>query len=34
MVRTFDEAVVAEGFDFLLIDRDGRIRADYQFVEQ
>lgn len=25
--------VVAVGFDFLLLDSDGRIRVDYQFIE-
>jgi len=25
--------VVAIGFDFLLLDSDGRIRVDYQFIE-
>ncbi len=34
MVRTLDGAVVSVGFDFLLLDGDGRIRADYQFIEQ
>ncbi|TWT03057.1 hypothetical protein [Reyranella sp. CPCC 100927] len=32
MVR--DNTVVSVGFDFLLLGEDGRIRADYQFLDQ
>ncbi len=33
MKTTRDGDVVAVGFDFLILDSDGRIRTDYQFVE-
>jgi hypothetical protein len=32
MVRPADAAVVATGLEFLLVDADGRIVCDYQFI--
>jgi hypothetical protein len=32
-VRTSDRAVAGWGVDLLLLDPDGRIRVDYQFIE-
>jgi hypothetical protein len=33
MVSTEDGSVAAVGLEFLMIDADGRIRSDYQFIE-
>lgn len=33
MVSTADGSVVAVGLDFLMVDAEGRIRSDYQFIE-
>ncbi|RJG05148.1 hypothetical protein D3870_03155 [Noviherbaspirillum cavernae] len=33
MVRPDDGTVVSVGVDFLLLDEEGRILADYQFIE-
>ena len=34
MVRTSDGEVVAVGLEILVLDDDGRIRVDYQFIER
>jgi hypothetical protein len=34
MVRTSDGEVVAVGLEILVLDDDGRIRIDYQFIER
>jgi hypothetical protein len=33
MVRKSDGTVQAVGLELLVLDDDGRIRADYQFIE-
>jgi hypothetical protein len=33
MVQRADEQVAAIGLEFLVLDDDGRIRSDYQFIE-
>ena len=33
MVSTTDGSVAGIGLEFLVIDADGRIRSDYQFIE-
>jgi hypothetical protein len=33
MVRRSDGEAVASGLEFLVLDADGRIRVDYQFIE-
>ena len=33
MVRTDTGQVASVGFDFLVLDEDGRIRVDYQFLD-
>jgi len=33
-MRSPDDTLVSLGFDFLLIGADGRIAADYQFIER
>jgi hypothetical protein len=34
MVSTADTSVAAVGLEFLVIDADGRVRSDYQFIER
>jgi hypothetical protein len=34
MVRTSDGQVAAVGLEILMLDDDGRIRIDYQFIER
>jgi hypothetical protein len=34
MVRKADDHIVAVGFDFLVLADDGRIAADYQFIDR
>ena len=33
MVSTIDHRIAAVGFDFLLLDEQGRIRSDHQFTD-
>ena len=33
MVRVADGEIAGGGLDFLMLDADGRIRADYQFID-
>jgi hypothetical protein len=33
MLRKDTEEIVATGFEFLVLADDGRIRADYQFID-
>jgi hypothetical protein len=33
MVSTEDDSVAGVGLEFLVIDAEGRIRSDYQFIE-
>jgi hypothetical protein len=34
MVRKADDHIVAVGFEFLVLAEDGRIAADYQFIDR